>query len=255
MKSFVRLMIGLLPLAVLFVGCQSGGPQFFSNAYLANQAAAQFDQMKTEVPVSRDAVESARLQRVGERIAALVQNEVEPANWEFVLFDSPDINAFAMPGGKIGFFKGIMELASTDDELATVMAHEVAHVLEGHSNQQMSAQLIGTAGAIITEVVAQNQEVVDPEAVRGVYGISTTLGLLGYSRHHEYEADEVGLLLMARAGYDPRAAISFWEKMQAAASGARPPEFFSTHPASGNRIQRLEEMMPQALALYEQNRQ
>jgi len=257
MQSLVRATVTALLLVLgtfSFVGCQSGGPRFFSDAQLAQQAAAQFDEMKAQVPVSQDPQGNARLQEVGTRISVLVADELPEAQWEYVLFDSPDINAFAMPGGKIGFFEGIMELAATDDELAVVMAHEVAHVLEGHSNQQMSAQMIGAAGALLAEVIAQNQEVVDPDTVRGAYGISTTLGLLGYSRRHEYEADEVGLLLMAQAGYDPRAALTFWGKMRAAASGGRPPEFFSTHPDSENRIERLQARMPEALALYEQNR-
>ena len=247
------LSVGLWVTLLVMVGCTSG-PQLLPESMLASQAAAQFNQMKAEVPVSQDGQANARLSAIGDRVIATVAEEMPHTNWEVVLFDSPQVNAFAMPGGKIGFYRGLVELAETDAQLATVMAHEVAHVLRGHSNQQMTAAMLGSAGQAVAGVLAQQQDRVDPALISQAAGISLQLGLLKYSRVHEYEADEIGLLLMAEAGYDPRQALVFWEKMQAMATGTRPPEWFSTHPKSENRMERLQARMSEALEIYENSR-
>jgi metalloendopeptidase OMA1, mitochondrial len=249
-----RLVFGLA-VGAIFFGCTTG-PRLIPTSYLNEMAAAQFTQMKSEMALSTDRRYNAQAQRVGERIAAIVRDRLPDAQWEFVVFDDPAINAFAMPGGKIGVNTGLLELVESDDELAAVMGHEVCHVLFEHGNQRMSAELIRQGVAALGMVAADHYEMDQRTTaiMMSAYGIATELGgMLPFSRNHEIEADREGLLIAARAGYDPRAAVTFWQKMEARSEG-QPPEWLSTHPSHGNRIGRLEELMPQALALYEQFR-
>ena len=253
---FPRWRMGLgFGFTVVFFGCTTG-PAWIPDAYLNEMASAQFTQMKSEMPVSNDRDDIARATRVGQRISAVVSDRLPLAQWEFVVFVDDSINAFAMPGGKIGVNTGLLRLVDSDDELAAVMGHEVCHVLYEHGNQRMTAELI-RQGIAIGGMMAADRYEVDPQTTAiamSAYGIATELGgMLPFSRNHETQADKEGLLVAARAGYDPRAAVTFWEKMQGQ-GGAQPPEWLSTHPSHGNRIARLEAQMPEALALYAQNR-
>ena len=242
-------------LGLSFIGCTTG-PKLFPDSYLNEMAAAQFTQMKSEMTVSHDPRLNAQVRRVGERIAGVVKEQLPNAQWEFVVFMDDSVNAFAMPGGKIGVNTGLLQLVESDDELAAVMGHEVCHVLFEHGNQRMSAELIRQLGGAAAMAAADHYELDNEKSgmVMAAYGIATELGgILPFSRNHEYQADEEGLLVAAAAGYDPRAAVSFWEKMSAR-GGGQPPEYFSTHPNHGNRIARLEARMPQALEIYEQQK-
>lgn len=245
----------LLLLFVTLVGCYTvpetgrSALSLVPESQVVSMAVDQFAQMKREMPISDNQAYRDQLQRVGLRIAEESSSGIPPEEWEFVVFASDDLNAFAMPGGKVGVYEGMMELTGTDDRLAVVVGHEVAHVDARHASERLSQQVavgvIGTAGAIAIE---------DPDTRRNVlaaYGVGSGLGLLRYSRLHESEADEIGLLYSARAGYDPRVAIDFWQDM-ADEGGARPPEFLSTHPGPENRVERLRELMPEAVAIYEE---
>jgi metalloendopeptidase OMA1, mitochondrial len=233
--------------AALFSGCASG-PQLLPESYLENMAVGQFAQMKEELPVSRNRAHVQQVERIGARLAAAVADEMPDMEWEFVVFDDPSINAFAMPGGKVGVFTGLIELSESDDELAVVIGHEIAHVQQRHANQRLSAELIRMGLGVAVAYGASRQDQVDPNLIMAAYGLGSQVGvMLPYSRHHEYEADYKGLLIMARAGYDPHAAVAFWEKMEAAASRGGVPEYLSTHPAPGNRIARLKAAIPDAL--------
>lgn len=238
----------LLTLVVFAVsGCVSG-PRLLPESYLESMAASQFAQMQQELPVSQNPAHIEQVRRVGARVASAVAHEMPDMEWEFVVFDDPSVNAFAMPGGRVGVFTGLIELADSDDELAVVIGHEIAHVQKQHANQRLSAELIRMGLGVAVAYGASRQERIDPNLVMAAYGLGSQVGvMLPYSRHHEYEADYVGLLIMARAGYDPRAAVTFWEKMEAAAGAGRVPEYLSTHPAPGNRIARLKAAIPEAL--------
>lgn len=213
-----------------------------------------FEQIKSQTPRSKDAARTRTVEEVGRRIAAVVAGDVPNAQWEFVLFASDDINAFALPGGKVGVYEGLMNVATTPDELAVVMGHEVAHVVARHGAERVSQQMaVGIAGTALA-VGVRNMSNEDQALILGLYGAGATLGvMLPYSRTHESEADELGLRYMAQAGYDPRAAVTFWRKMQRAKGNGGPPEFLSTHPSDDTRIRNLEALMPEALAIYQRH--
>jgi predicted Zn-dependent protease len=179
-----------------------------------------------------------------------VGRELPDAKWEFVVFESEQINAFALPGGKVGFYTGLINLAANDDEIAIVMGHEVAHVTSRHGAERQSQAMLIGLGGVALGVGARNDKNADYYLL--AYGITTTLGSLKYSRDHETEADVVGLRFAAKAGYDPRAAAAFWRKMAAKESGGRPPVFLSTHPSSQDRIANLERLAPGLMPVYEQ---
>jgi len=237
-------------IALFLFGCATG-PTFFSESYLASMAATEFSKLKEQLPISNDREGTARVQRVSTRIAQTLEPEMPDAEWEFVLFEEDSANAFAMPGGKIAVFTGLLVHVETDDELAAVIGHEIAHVQLQHANQRMTAELIRGAGAIVAIVGTKDMDSGDRNRILAAYGIGTQVGImLPYSRNHESQSDRLGLMIAARSGFDPRAAITFWEKMgQAKASSF--PEFLSTHPSSETRISDLESFMPEAVRLYE----
>ncbi len=244
-------ILTLLPL--LLFGCTSG-PTFIPESYLTGMAARQFSVLKTEVPISTDPVKTAMVNRVSRRIAEAIGPEMPDAEWEFVLFEEDSANAFAMPGGKIAVYTGLLKYVESDDELAAVVGHEIAHVQLKHSNQRMSAEVIRAAVGVATAIGTSDMEDDDRNAILAAYGIGTQVGImLPFSRNHETEADRVGLMIAARAGYDPRAAIRFWQKM-GQANPRSMPEFLSTHPSSASRIEDLEMAMPAAMEIYLQTR-
>jgi predicted Zn-dependent protease len=243
----------LMLTSLALFGCATG-PTFFSEDYLASMAASQFSELKQQMTLSDDVRGTDMVNRVSSRIARAMGPEMPDAEWEFVLFEEPSANAFAMPGGKIAVFTGLLEKVDSDDELAAVIGHEIAHVLLKHANQRMSAELLRTVGGVAATVATKDMEDDDRALVMAAYGLGTQVGImLPYSRSHETQADRLGLIIAARAGYDPRAAVTFWEKM-AAAGGGSPPEFLSTHPSYDTRLDTLRGTMPEALRYYESNR-
>ena len=227
---------------------------FVSEDKLAAAAAMEFAKIKLEKPISVNPDYNKRVQRVGERIAWVARNDITNANWEFVVFEGDDqINAFAMPGGKVAVYTGLLEVAKTDDELAIVIGHEVAHVAARHSNERFSQQRMKSGflnvGSLALSVVGLGS--LESQVLLTVVGASAELGLvLPYSRKHENEADHIGLLYAAEAGYDPHAAITFWERVEAMDEEEDTPEFLSTHPSGEKRIRKLWVQMPKALEIY-----
>lgn len=240
-----------LALLLLLTGCATG-PTLIPENHLVEMASLEFNRMKQEMPLSADPEARDRVARVSRRIASALGSDMPQASWEYVLFDDPSANAFAMPGGKIGVFTGLLDIVESDDELAAVIGHEIAHVQLRHANQRMSAELLRGLGAAVAAAGTRNMEDDDRALVLAAYGLGTQVGvMLPYSRHHEAQADRLGLLIAARAGYDPRAAVTFWQKMSRAnPSGV--PAFLSTHPGYDSRIEHLREAMPEALRLYRQ---
>lgn len=250
----ISLLLGAL---LMFTGCHTV-PQTGRTALhlvpsdqLASMSAAQFGQLKQETPISRDPTYNAMVRRVGEHIAYVAGPDMPNAQWEFVVFDDDEqINAFAMPGGKVAVYTGIFKVAKSDADLAIVMGHEVAHVAAGHGNERVSQQLLAAGGALALNYGTKDMDSGDRQLLLAAYGAGTTVGvLLPYSRFHESEADEIGLMYAAKAGYDPRAAVGFWQRMEAHQNGG-PPEFLSTHPSGATRISKLNALMPKAMEVY-----
>lgn len=220
---------------------ETGRSQFMlvDDGFLASMALDAWQEEKAKTPISRDRVANDRLRRVGERVAVAANRPNDP--WEFVVFDKPEKNAFVLPGGKVGFYRGLMDIADRDDHIACVMGHEVGHVTGRHAAERFSIQLGGQAALLAAGMAARD---VDPQT-RAIgmqaLGLGLTLGvLLPYSRNHESEADKLGLNYMYSAGYQPRQAITFWQRMSADNRGNRPPEFLSTHPDPETRIRDIE---------------
>ncbi len=211
-----------------------------------------FDQMKKETAVSRDPALNALVNKVGRRIAAVA--ELPNAQWEFVVFESPEVNAFCLPGGKVGIYKGILPVTKDEAGMATVIGHEVAHAVARHGAERMSqATALQSGGEILgaalTKATPQTQALAS-----SVYGMGSQLGvLLPYSRKHEAEADQIGLIYMARAGYRPEAAVDFWRRFaeyNQKHGGASQPWFLRTHPLDEDRIRSLQDWLPRAQAEY-----
>lgn len=206
-----------------------------------------YNDVRSNTPISRDTVLISRVQRVGNKIAAASDAPNWP--WEFTVFQEDTPNAWCLPGGKVGVYSGLMRYVYTDGELATVLAHEIAHAVARHGAERMSQQMVVAAGGAIVAGSVSDKNV---ETAKVAYGIGSELFvMLPYSRSQEYEADEIGLIYMARAGYDPREAVNFWERFRQLSQGSNVPEWFSTHPADEKRIARLKEIMPKALAEYQ----
>lgn len=212
----------------------------------ANQmGASAYQKIRAEKRISNDRRFTQPVQQVGRRLAAVTDSP--GSRWEFTVFEDSSANAFALPGGKIGVNTGLFQVAQTEAQLAAVIAHEMAHVLARHPSERVSRQVAVQSGLALAGAAsgtgAQYSDLLAQAA---------TLGLvLPFSRQQESEADRIGLIYMARAGYDPRAAIEVWQNFEAH-GGARPPEFLSTHPSPGNRIERLRSYMPEAMAAYRQ---
>lgn len=204
---------------------------------------------------------AAMVKDVGSKIASAAEtylkrhaqsNRVKDFKWEFNLVDDPTVNAWCMPGGKVVFYTGILPVTRDENGLAVVMGHEIAHAIARHGNERMSQGLMAQAGGIGLQLAIQEKPTLTQNLLLQSYGIGSQLGILKFSRLHESEADEMGLIFMAMAGYDPRAAIPFWERMSDL-GGEAPPEFLSTHPHHDTRINDLQSHMDKALKYYKPN--
>ena len=213
----------------------------------ASQLGAEaYQQIKAEEPISRNAAMNRAVENVSQRLARVVPEQAN-YDWQYTVFENPEPNAFALPGGKIGVYTGLFDVAKNEAQLAAVIGHEIGHVIANHVAERMSRQALVQTGLSVIGQTGMAQ-------YAGLLAQAATLGVvLPFSREQEAEADEIGLMLMARAGYDPRAAVELWKNF-AAAGGQRPPEFLSEHPAPGNRIEHLEAIMPKAIAAYQEAR-
>jgi predicted Zn-dependent protease len=204
-------------------------------------------EIKTKSKISKDPQANAMVQRVSQRVAAASGLK---ENWEFLVIEDKQVNAFALPGGKIAVYTGILPVAQDDNGLATVLSHEVGHVMAHHGAERISQAQAIEMGTSIASILLGGATGADPNAVAAVLGAGASVGIeLPFSRTQELEADRIGLTLMAKAGYDPRNAVAFWQRMAQASKGA-PPEFLSTHPTDEHRIAQIQEIMPEALAQY-----
>lgn len=251
----------------LFAGCYTNPVTGRQSVVLVSQGEElalgqqSFAEVKKAEKVSHDPTMNARVQRVGKRIAQVVGDQMPNAQWEFVVFESKDVNAFALPGGKVGVYTGLLQLAESDSELAIVMGHEIGHVIARHGAERMTEGMALAGLTAIGGVVLDSKT--SPETrnlVLGAFGAGATVGVvLPHSRANESEADHMGVVFAARAGYDPRSAIGFWQKMMkqseaAGKSGSKVSSLLSTHPADAKRIADLQALMPEVVPMYEQNR-
>ncbi len=224
---------------------------FHSAGELNKMGAQSFEQMKQDVPISSDKAVNHFVQCVADQITKNVDSSVHQGEWEVVVFDSEQVNAFALPGGKIGIYTGILEVTENDDQLAAIMGHEVGHVIAQHSNERLSSGQLSQAALIIagTAVAASD---VDNEAlwIAGL-GLGIQYGILmPYGRTHETEADIIGQELMAKSGFNPQESVKLWQNM-AKQSESSPPEFLSTHPSHQTRINGLTNNLKKTMPLYQ----
>lgn len=208
--------------------------------------------------VSNTQANAQLVKRVGDKIARAVEKymkengmskRIKNYQWEFNLVDDNTVNAWCMPGGKVVVYTGLLPVTGNETGLAVVMGHEIAHAIARHGNERMSQQLIMQLGGVgLSAALSQKQEQTQNIFLLS-YGAASTVGILGYSRKHESEADKMGLVFMAMAGYNPREAVTFWKRM-AQAGGAKVPEIISTHPSDERRIRDIEAFLPEALRYY-----
>jgi predicted Zn-dependent protease len=212
-----------------------------SDAQLEALSAQAWLDLKAKAPPAADAATQKRLETIGRKVAdATGQGQL---NWEFVAFESDEINAFVLPGGKVGFYTGLMNLAGSDDEIAAVMGHEAGHVTARHAAERMSQQMAVNTGVQLASIALSGEFGQHADEIAGVLGMGLVYGVvLPYSRNHELEADRLGVNLMGGAGYDPEGAPLFWERMIALnAERPQPLAWLSTHPADDVRLKALRE--------------
>lgn len=204
---------------------------------------------------------AAMVQNVGKKIAAAVtkylnengqSKRIEGYNWEFNLVEYPQVNAWCMPGGKVVVYTGIIPVVQNETGLAVVMGHEVAHAIARHGNERMSQQMIIQTGGTALAAVMDTAPDLTKNLFLTAYGVGSNLGMLKYSRNHELEADKLGLVFMAMAGYNPEEAVGFWERMSALSGGTKPMELMSTHPSDDRRIEEIKAFLPEAKKYYQQ---
>ncbi|WP_407556876.1 M48 family metallopeptidase [Winogradskyella sp. 4-2091] len=257
-----KILLGLLILGIVYA-CATNpftGKKtmaFVGNDQLFPSAFAQYNQVKSESKVITGTSDAEMITRVGQRIAAaaerwLVANGhhsyLDDYQWEYTLIQDDQVNAWCMPGGKIAFYTGILPIAANETGVAAIMGHEVVHALANHGQQRMSAAYLQQGLAVAGNVALAN----DQQAL-GIFNqsfgvVSNVAGMLPFSRSHETEADKVGLIIMAIAGYNPDEAAELWKRMKANSGASSTPEFLSTHPSNDNRIETLEALAPKAKA-------
>lgn len=257
---------GLLPLmaamVLLLASCSNTAPVtgrrqmlLVPEGQVTALGISEFEKMKKETPISRDPKLNELVTRVGKRIAAAAKDDLPDAQWEFVVFQSDEPNAFCLPGGKVGIYTGILPITKTEEGLAVVMGHEVAHATARHGSERMSHQLAAQTGGNLLGVALSNSDPKLKAAAAMAYPAVANVGfVLPYSRKHESEADHIGLMYMARAGYNPSESVQFWQRFQsfnATAGSSGSPSFMRTHPTDAQRISDLQALLPEAMAEYQ----
>ena len=224
---------------------------------MATQQYATF--LSQNPPAAKSSSRDAEMvQRVGTRMAGAVQSylsskgqseQIAGYQWEFNLVNNPEANAWCMPGGKVVVYSGLLPLTQNEAALAVVMGHEIAHAISRHGNERMSQELAVQFGGAALSTALSTKPGQTANLFNTVYGVGSQLGTLAYSRRHESEADHIGLIFMALAGYNPNEAVPFWQRM-ASKGGQKPPEILSTHPADATRIRDIQKWLPEALTYY-----
>lgn len=266
MKNSIHRAAALFLLMAIVVACAkvpiTGRRQIslVPESQIMTMSYAEYDKFlgaNKPLPDSDPRVQKVR--GIGERLAAaateyLKENKalsrVEGFAWAFNVVDDPTVNAWCMPGGKVVVYTGILPIMQSDEGIALVMGHEIAHAIARHGSERMSQSIAVQGGGLALDVFTAQKPGLASDLFKQSFGIGSQLGMLAYSRNHETEADKMGLVFMAMAGFDPRMAPSFWERMAAASGGQKPPELLSTHPSDDRRINDLNAYMPEAMKYY-----
>lgn len=249
----------LIALPLLFVGACATSPTgrnqvlLYSDEQLSQSGIQAFAGMKQEIPISKQSVANRFVECIAAKLILQLDTNASPDEWEVVVFESDQVNAFALPGKKIGVYTGLLKVAENQHQVAAVIGHEIGHVLAQHGNERMSqSTLIGVSQEVVSQALRVNNVQQTP-AIMSALGLGIQVGIsLPFSRTHESEADLIGLSLMAKAGFDPRQSTELWRNMNKASGGNRPLEILSTHPAPETRINDLNANMKSAVALYNQ---
>jgi predicted Zn-dependent protease len=268
-KSFtmIRIITSIFLITSLAIACSknplTGKSQFtlLPESEVQSMATEEYQQfLSTNKVVASSNRDAEMVKRVGQRITRAVESyyaangisdKLAGFKWEYNLVDDKAVNAWCMPGGKIVVYTGLLPITQNEAALAAVMGHEISHALLQHGNQRMSQGLAQQLGGVALSVAVANKPAETQNLFMTAYGAGTTVGvLLPFSRKHELEADKYGLIFAASAGYNPQEAIALWERMEKASGGQSPPEFLSTHPSEGRRIDQLKQLMPEAMKYY-----
>jgi predicted Zn-dependent protease len=230
------------------------------DSMMNSMSLQSYNEFVTAHKLSSDTQKTRMVKDVGTRIQRAVEkycaennlsSRIRSYQWEFNLVEDPNVNAWCMPGGKVVVYTGLLPVAQNEAGLAVVMGHEIAHAIARHGAERMSQGLIVEMGDMALSEALANKPEQTQNLFKQSYGIGTQVGvLLPYSRLHENEADRMGLIFMAMAGYNPNEAIGFWERMTAASKGQKPPELLSTHPADSTRINNIKRLIPEAMQYY-----
>jgi predicted Zn-dependent protease len=264
----IRRIISFFLMTTMVVACTknpiTGRSQLklLPESQLQSMATTEYQQfLTTNKVISPSANKDAEMVvRVGQRITKAVQDfyaqngrsqDLEGYQWEYKLVDSKEVNAWCMPGGKIVVYTGLLPITQNEAALAAVMGHEVSHAVFNHGNERMSQGLGAEAVSTGLQVALSSKPAATQQLFMTAFGVGAQVGvLLPFSRKHELEADHYGLIFAAMAGYNPQEAVNLWQRMEAASNGQKPPEFLSTHPSEGKRIEQLQKYMPEALKYY-----
>ena len=255
-KPSLRIFLSLVVAAVIVGACSTsptGRSQVIlrSDAELAAESARQFAEMRASIPLETDRVTIDYIHCVAEAITQVLEPEFRDLDWDMAIFESKSVNAFAMPGGKIGVFKGILEAADNQHRLAAVIGHEVAHVTARHSNERASRSPVANVGVQVAAILLGGGNSGATYTAYEALNAGASLGImLPFNRAQESEADIIGLGFMARAGFDPREAVPLWQNMSEGSEENEAAEFMSTHPSSEKRIEALISEWPETLPLY-----
>jgi predicted Zn-dependent protease len=227
---------------------------------MLSMSLQQYDTFLKENKVSTNKEQTDMVKRVGARIQGAVEryfttkgmgSRLASYKWEFNLVEGKEVNAWCMPGGKVVVYTGILPVAQGETGLAVVMGHEISHAIAEHGNERMSQGLLAQFGGAALSEALSTQPAATQQLWMSVYGVGAQYGaILPYSRMQESEADRLGLIFMAMAGYDPHEATSFWQRMASQKGGQAPPEFLSTHPSDAARIEKIRQMIPEAMSYY-----
>ncbi|RLV61124.1 M48 family peptidase [Parashewanella curva] len=252
-QRFFLLVIAFISLVLS--GCSTSPTgrkqlKLYSSSQIDQQGVMAFDQIKGKQKVSHNPKYNRYVQCVANAITPYVSKSVFNGKWEVVVFDSKQVNAFALPGGKIGVYTGLLKVAKNQDQLAAVIGHEVGHVIAEHGNERVSNNALVGIGLQVADVALKANDVKQSNAIMSALGVGSQVAVtLPFSRIQETEADEIGLNLMAKAGFNPQQSVELWKNMQKASGGKRSLEILSTHPAPESRIKDLQKHMDKALLL------
>lgn len=262
---FPAVPVGLVSLILFVSGCstvpltQRSQLNMVSDAEITSSSLQTYNDFLSKSTLSKDKNATAKIKTVCTRLTkaseALLKemnrsNEIQYYNWEVNLVENDAVNAFCLPGGKIVVYTGILPVAKNETGVAVVVGHEIAHVIAKHGNERMSQLMLKNAGADLLGRMITRQPAQTQTMIMTAYGLGAQVGaILPYSRMHELEADRLGMIIMAKAGYDPNEAVSFWERMNKT-STAQIPQFLSTHPTSDKRIEQMRSNLPESLKYY-----